>query len=131
MKKIYSIVVLILIISFITLYYIQTSNKIGINKNATQIQSSNFSTNQTKCDELLELESIEFKRLNMSCRVNEDCVLIPVRCGLCVNKDTDVTRYIEIYSLMMREGCVPIVDCLRVECTCLNNKCETKRLAIE
>jgi len=101
----------------------------GIQTQNTSMNSSLI--NQTMCDKLLELESSEFKKLDTSCKFDEDCILIPVRCGLCVNKDADTMKYIELYSTMVEKGCVPVLDCLRVECTCSSNKCETKVFGVE
>lgn len=85
------------------------------------------------CNELEELKTKEFDRLDFSCKIDTDCSLIPIACGLCVNRNTNTEKYEEIYNVMVKKACIPTPGCLRAEykCLCLNNKCELKVIPLE
>ena len=91
-------------------------------------EKSVLPTPTMSCSELINLFDVEENKLDFSCEKDTDCTLIPVGCGICVNGNTNTKNYEEIYGMLMSKGCVPIVDCLRVECKCLNNKCESKSI---
>ncbi|MCW1296462.1 MAG: hypothetical protein OH319_02165 [Candidatus Parvarchaeota archaeon] len=129
MEKIYLMIGILFLIVVVSAYYIQaigtTTKNIG---NETEEFTQNLSlVGQEGCDELMEQESIEFKKLDFNCQMDEDCILIDVRCGICVNINVNATRYMKIYYDMLQKSCVPLVDCLPTECKCINNKCETHR----
>lgn len=79
MKKWYSIVAII--ITIILAFYL-------LNETAFTLKS---------CDEIDNLLDNEYHKIEFSCNVDSDCIYAPnLPCGACVNKNTDMSKYVLI-----------------------------------
>jgi hypothetical protein len=103
-------------------------------KSYVEIQICQIPENETAllysktCDELFNLSSIEFEKIDFSCINDGDCNKTYVfMCGGCINKNSDVTRYGWIESILNYKGCITNVASCKIlaSCKCMNNKCES------
>jgi hypothetical protein len=78
-----------------------------------------------RCNEMGAELQTEYNKLDFSCQKDENC--FSLSCSECLNKNSYIGRYSEIYNEYFRkEACDSnFVDytCLEVGCKCSNNKC--------